>query len=76
MTEALALTFQFTQADWKRVFMSVALRGLGNNAVNGGIDKRFKSPAFHAGVTGSNPVAVTIGHKRHNQQHLTSSLKN
>ena len=59
MTEALALTFQFTQADWKRVFMSVALRGLGNNAVNGGIDKRFKSPAFHAGVTGSNPVAVT-----------------
>lgn len=40
--------------------MSVALRGLGNNAINGGIDKRFKSPAFHAGVTGSNPVAVTI----------------
>ena len=26
---------------------------------NGGIDKWSKSPAFHAGVTGSNPVAVT-----------------
>ena len=26
---------------------------------NGGFDKRYKSPAFHAGVTGSNPVAVT-----------------
>ncbi len=26
----------------------------------GPIDKRPKSPAFHAGVTGSNPVGITI----------------
>lgn len=25
---------------------------------NGAIDKRFKSPPFHGGVTGSNPVGV------------------
>ena len=37
----------------------VALRGLGNNAINGGIDKRYKSSPFQGGVTGSNPVVAT-----------------
>lgn len=29
------------------------------SSVNGRIDKRLKSPALQAGVTGSNPVATT-----------------
>lgn len=31
----------------------------------GPIDKRPKSPAFHAGVTGSNPVGITIAGEWH-----------
>lgn len=47
----------------QQFILHIMLDDMENRLVDlGPIDKRSKSPAFHAGVTGSNPVGITIRH--------------